>query len=43
LKVGLKVACWIVREPREEPDFGPSWGLLFERNTVIRPLNHRRS
>ena len=37
-----KVACWIAREPREEPDFGPSWGLLFERNTVISTAVHGR-
>ena len=39
-----KVACWIVREGAQgrEPDFGPSWGLLFERNTVISTAVHRR-
>ena len=30
------------RESRKEPDFGPSWGLLFERNTVISTAVHRR-
>ena len=38
------MACWIVREGAQErePDFGPSWGLLFERNTVISTAVHRR-
>ena len=44
-QTGLKIR-WLAglsgREPREEPDFGPSWGLLFERNTVISTAVHGR-
>ena len=34
-----KVACWIVREPREEPDFGPSWGAAVRTKHSYK---HRR-